>query len=93
MTAKQWRGQGFRTIFHGGEVYLYELASTRCWRGPIERGRWMEFANLAGGYWTELLLAPEHVRSCVGACYCDRGVDLCDFCGGLRSPPQEEGTR
>lgn len=101
--AHAWRQLGYRTIFRHGCIVLVEAARGAELRGPepvwirgIDGGDWMNEVNLSRGSWRAMTVAQldqllrADVLRVVRACYCDTGCKLCDFCGGVRQPTNEE---
>jgi hypothetical protein len=102
MNSKAWRAKGYRTIHRAGLIYLVELPKrsphappeTPMFMAEIHGGKWMECDDLGNpDVWTQRTLAQfdyadgDNFARTVRACYCDEGVQGCDFCMGHRSPP------
>jgi len=96
MNAKQWRALGYKTIFRNQRVYLVRPATGVVIWTPVQSGLWMEFDNVNAPPWTvERFGLPglsaeleAQLIDAMTACYCDQGVDLCDFCGNIRRAPE-----
>lgn len=89
MTPRQWRERGFKTIFRPGRHFLYEPATDVVRLMPLTQIP----DTLDDCLGVNLSHAPEVIadlRATVHDCYCDQGVDTCDFCSGLRTPPSLE---
>lgn len=96
MNSKQYRAEGYATIFRNGHVYLIRRdAPTHARVHPVRFGRWMDCPIEDMG-WTALadLTAPlrDDIRAALAACYCDQGNGLCDFCGNVRRPTHVQVT-
>lgn len=98
MNARDWRKQGYKTVFDCGTVYLYRPMSGVVIHTRVENGRWMEHENVNRAPWVleplgidglpaQLRQRFEYIRE---HCYCDKGVDLCDFCAQVRKPWLDE---
>jgi hypothetical protein len=80
-------------------VFLYRPSAKALHVTAVDRGSWMRFDDLdaapwetvpGGSFatrWRDLVLPP--FRAIARACYCDQGVELCDFCACLRRLPPE----
>ena len=103
MNSKQWRQQGYHTIFRPGSdreatVYLFRPMTEVVISTHIDRGSWMQYDDVNGPPWKKwtpadheaepYLLALLHLIA--AECYCDMGVGTCDFCAGIRSVDLQE---
>jgi hypothetical protein len=94
VNAQQWRQRGFKTIFRRGRVFLYQPSSGAVFYAFVNNGLWMEHDNIGAPPWEGTViglpaLTTEQEADLIetaSICYCDQGVDLCDFCGGIRPP-------
>jgi hypothetical protein len=95
MNARQWRQLGYKTLFRHGSVYLYRPLSGVVVTLKIERGDWMEHDNVNAPPWLKIpngidglpAASRADIMAAARCCYCDQGVGTCDFCTGLRRPP------
>lgn len=90
MNAQQWRGHGYKTVFRRGKIYLYRPQTGIIIYTDVNFGKWMNFDNVNEPPWVKTdihkvdgLLHIE-LNLIASACYCDMGVDICDFCSGIR---------
>ena len=89
MNARRWRKRGYKVIFRHGTLYLYRPSTGVTVRTAIDKGGWMEHDNVNKAPWESLpagdatpgLPPPNQITE---HCYCDEGVSVCDFCGGVR---------
>ena len=88
MNRHEW--QGFKTIFRNNKVYLYNATDNTIFTATINGGGWRDLPDKAfRRLWTDQLdtALRDHLRACAAACYCGHcGVELCDYCAGLRTP-------
>jgi hypothetical protein len=90
MNSRQYRAEGYATIFRNSHVYLIRRdEQTHAYAHPVLRGLWMEcpiedMSLIKLAHFAAPLRAD--IRATLNACYCDQGVDLCDFCGNIRRP-------
>jgi hypothetical protein len=93
MNSKQWRAQGYRTIFRGGLIFLFRPSTSGAVVADLAKGAWMRFDDLAAARWCAATARElAEIRAIVPSCYCDQGVDTCDFCSGLRVPPLSQAA-
>lgn len=84
---KQWREQGYATLFRGTSVILVDRETKECYQRPIAQGMWMVFDDL--GDW-DTIDPPEDLDDVLASCYCHSLVhNACDFCAGLTKPPRK----
>jgi hypothetical protein len=96
MNAKQWRKAGYKTIFRMPLVFLYRPRVGLVFDTAVKNGEWMSHDDLSHEPWHCVEggidgLAPDveaDFRACAEHCYCDKGVDICDFCSGIRPAPE-----
>lgn len=93
MNSRELRKRGFFTIFRNGNVHVVNFIAMTVAVAPVARGRWMDM-GMDDFTFVPVDTLPAALRDditkTVAACYCDRGVDLCDFCGNVRPTPGVE---
>lgn len=88
MNAKDIRAKGIKTIFRNGYVYLVNPSMMTAMMTRIDGGRWMDRPETGFAYVSLSDLSPSlqnDIEATLAVCYCDQGVDTCDFCGGRRT--------
>jgi hypothetical protein len=89
MNSTQLRQLGYATIFRRGHVFILGRTHLRdiVRIARVDQGRWMEIDPCTLPL-TALDALPDDLQVDLRAtrehCYCDQGVDLCDFCGQVR---------
>jgi len=95
MNSSQWRACGYKTIFIDNTVYLVRHLTGIVIHTPVNSGQWMNHDNVNDMPWTKEsegiqgldYKIQKHINNAIDACYCDQGgVQLCDFCAGIRRP-------
>ena len=99
MNSQQWRRIGYKTVFKGGQIYLYRPQSGVLLHTPVKNGEWMLHDNVNRPPWIRedkgIDGIPEplqsQIRSIAEECYCDTsgGINTCDFCSGVRLTQME----
>ena len=90
MTPKQWRDKGYKTIFRTLAVYLYHPQERRAVCTNIHLGHWQRHNDPTKPPWSYVHLDAGlglEFALCAAMCYCDQGVDTCDYCAGRRPLP------
>ena len=86
MNSKAWRKCGYKTIIRDGNMYLYHPDTGVIHWTPIAHGGWMDHENVNEEPWTNCMLADipgrlqKDIEKTIKNCYCDKGVEICDFC-------------
>ena len=95
MKGKDWRKQGYKTVFVNGRIYIFSAKFTGTepiYTTLIDNGKWRDHDNLHVRPWTMLTYknCEETTQAAINTsllyCYCDQGVDICDYCAGTRKP-------
>ncbi len=94
--AQHWREFGYKVLFRHGLVILADPKEGVLFTTENDAGGWMRHHSLHHRPWKRVdrsELTEEiflDVETTLAACYCDIGVMTCDFCAGVRQPPEEE---
>ena len=97
MNAKQWRANGFKTIFRNGAIYIVRIeykpsaVAVAAFVTPVDNGRWMNIPEFEVTFTSVHKLTDTSARDIsktIAACYCDQIYpSICDFCAGTRPSP------
>jgi hypothetical protein len=94
MRAEQWRKAGYRVLFTGRGVIVYDPKLDHAYYTAIKRGDWTKHDDLKSNPWA-LSLDPavyRWIKAVLADCYCTP-CTTCDYCAGLRDSPTAKANK